>query len=119
MKSIRKWLGIESPSALDIAKAEAENRRALRILEGGAFREHERPEGMRGTAGLPEYRVTDIWDGHPVDEGFTFDRVRADAIMAAAIDQAYDAELHVRTDGDWQLIERREQPSDTPTREGP
>jgi hypothetical protein len=90
--------------------ADIERRRTERILNGGGFREYERPEDLRGTADMPEYRVTDYWDGHPVDEGFTFSKEHAAASMAAGFDQAYDVELHVRTDGDWQLIEKRVQP---------
>ncbi|MGM9473175.1 hypothetical protein ACS5PJ_14370 [Pseudarthrobacter sp. YS3] len=108
MKRVKEWLGITSPSAAVIAEADAETRRLVRILNGQGFREYERPQGVRGTKDLPEYRVTDYWDGRDVDEGFTFSRATADAMLAGAVDQAYGAELHVRTDGDWQLIERRE-----------
>lgn len=70
------------------------------------FREYERPAGVRGRPGLPEYRVLDIWDGGTVDEGFTFDRTLAERMFVGALDQAYDAELWIREGGDWQLIKR-------------
>lgn len=108
MKDIRQWLGISSPSQAASVMADIERGRVERILAGAGFREYERPEGIRGTADLPEYRITDYWDGHAVDEGFTFSRDHAERSMTAALEQAYDVELHVRTDGDWSLVERRE-----------
>lgn len=108
--NIKKWLGIDSPSVEVNVLADIERRRIERILKGAGFRDYERPEGLRGTADMPEYRTMDFWDGHPVDEGFTFSREHAMASMAAGFDQAYDVELHVRTDGDWVLLDRREQP---------
>lgn len=86
------------------AAATAEVRPA-RVLS--VFREYERLPGQRGRAGLPEYRVDDIWCGRVVDAGFTFDRALAERMFTGALDQAYDAELWVREDGDeWHLIKR-------------
>ena len=119
MNRIKKWLGIVSPSVEVNELADMERRRIERILKGAGFRDYERPEGLRGTADMPEYRITDFWGGCPVDEGFTFSKEHAAASMAGGFDQAYDVELHVRTDGDWRLLERREQPAATPTRQRP
>lgn len=79
---------------------------AVRISNGDAFRDYERPDGIRGDDGVREYRVSSIWDGRVVDELFTFSRQRADEMVQLEIDQAYDVALYDREAGGWRLIQK-------------
>ncbi len=90
------------------ARKAATNDSPVAPLWRRGFREYERRPGERGSPGITEYRVVDIWDGRAVDEWFTFDMEHAERGFAGALEQAYDAELWSREGGEWELIKREQ-----------
>jgi len=55
------------------------------------WRDYELPTGR--TPESFEYKVEEIWDGHPTDTLYTDDKDEAERLVNAMLSQAYDAHV--------------------------